>query len=232
MDVAAVLLAGGRSVRMGRDKPLLEIAGETLVERHVRQLRAIGVHNIVLVSNAANRRAICEHTELQTMVQRGHGMSAAVRTGLDAASGFDAVFLVCVNDLILDEDYGALGRTTVEEGLVIPTGRLDRVFHGGMLQLAGDEVRGIVEKPDGGCPAGAVANIMIHRVAGARTIRDLRNRLRSACEYEAAINAMIAAGLRALAVPVAFWLAIKNPEDYREAERRLSRNPGEALRTA
>jgi len=72
---------------------------------------------------------------------------------------------------------------------------------------------------------------MIHQVGGARTIRDLRNRLRSGCDYEAAINAMIAAGLRVAAVPAAFWLAIKNREDYLEAERHLSRNPGEALGT-
>ena len=33
----AVLLAGGRSERVGTDKPTLELNGEMLVERHLRQ---------------------------------------------------------------------------------------------------------------------------------------------------------------------------------------------------
>ena len=38
----AILLAGGASRRMGREKPLLEADGETLISRHLRQLRQIG----------------------------------------------------------------------------------------------------------------------------------------------------------------------------------------------
>ncbi len=33
-DVAAVILAGGRSSRMGRDKALLEVTGVPLILRH------------------------------------------------------------------------------------------------------------------------------------------------------------------------------------------------------
>jgi molybdopterin-guanine dinucleotide biosynthesis protein A len=38
---AGIVLAGGRSTRMGRDKALLVMAGETLVARAVRRLRAV-----------------------------------------------------------------------------------------------------------------------------------------------------------------------------------------------
>lgn len=39
--VAGFVLAGGKSSRMGRDKTLLELDGETLVERALRKLRGV-----------------------------------------------------------------------------------------------------------------------------------------------------------------------------------------------
>ena len=44
----ALLLAGGRSERMGRDKALLEIAGEPLWKRQVERLVAAGAAEVVV----------------------------------------------------------------------------------------------------------------------------------------------------------------------------------------
>jgi molybdopterin-guanine dinucleotide biosynthesis protein A len=43
----AILLSGGRSKRVGIDKPTLQLNGEMLVERHLRQLRAAGIRKAV-----------------------------------------------------------------------------------------------------------------------------------------------------------------------------------------
>lgn len=222
MDVTAVLLAGGRSVRMGREKPLLEVGGEALVERHVRQLRSVGVRQITTVCNPENEAGIRQITGTHTILQRLPGMSGAVLAGLGQVCDAAAVFLVCVNDLILDEDYAALARAAEE--LACATCTLDRRFHGGMLQLEGNRICSIVEKPAGGCPPGAAANIMIHRIRGPVFTRILCERLQSGEEYETAITKMIRDGLHAVAVPVRFWLPIKTPEDYAAAQCRFSRN--------
>ena len=50
MAVSGIILAGGRSSRMGRDKTLLLIKNETLIERTVRKLRGF-VDEIIIASN-------------------------------------------------------------------------------------------------------------------------------------------------------------------------------------
>src|SRR3990172_9978011 len=49
MTIAAILLAGGESRRMGRPKPLLPWDDRTLVEYQIEQLRAAGVDRVVAV---------------------------------------------------------------------------------------------------------------------------------------------------------------------------------------
>ncbi|MFQ5471384.1 MAG: NTP transferase domain-containing protein [Dehalococcoidia bacterium] len=49
MTIAAILLAGGRSTRMGAPKPLLEWQGQTIVEYQGRQLKQLPVDQLVVV---------------------------------------------------------------------------------------------------------------------------------------------------------------------------------------
>src|ERR1700716_2285695 len=48
-DVAAILLAAGRSRRMGVFKPLLPFGDATVVESCIRNLRAAGVEDVIVV---------------------------------------------------------------------------------------------------------------------------------------------------------------------------------------
>ena len=209
--MTGILLAAGRSERMGVDKPTLKINGEMLVERHVRQLARVGVQQIVVVCNALNQREI----RGRTVLQRGDSMSSAVLTGIEEA-GAAAVCLVCVNDVVGDGDYRRIFATkSVEKGIFIPTFRLDRTFSGGCLELnpATFAVRRIVEKPEGGCPPGAAANIMIHRILGREILERLQSMLREGIEYETALNELIGDGVPATAIQIESWVAIKTPED-------------------
>jgi NDP-sugar pyrophosphorylase family protein len=220
MAVRAVLLAAGRSVRMGRDKTTLRLPGETmaetLIERHVRQLRMTGIEDVIAICNPDNQAAI----GVRTILQRGERMSGAVLTGLQACAGFDGCWLVCVNDIVADTDYRRISSYPLDSNeIAIATHTLDRAFQGGMLHLdpASGRIASIVEKPPGGCPPGSPANVMIHRLQGASIIEMLAGELASGIDYESAVNRLIAQGVRALAVPMDSWIAIKTPEDYERA---------------
>lgn len=48
MNFSAVILAGGKSSRMGRDKARLEIAGQTLLARQIALVRDVGAHEVFI----------------------------------------------------------------------------------------------------------------------------------------------------------------------------------------
>lgn len=54
MNFSAVILAGGKSSRMGRDKAKLALAGETLLERQLKLVHAVGATE-VFISGRAGR---------------------------------------------------------------------------------------------------------------------------------------------------------------------------------
>lgn len=219
-SMIAILLAGGRSVRLGIDKPTLELNGEMLVERHLRQLRAAGVKNAVIVCHSENEAVIRARTGAQTVLQVGDSMSSAVLTGLNQTDA-NSICAVCVNDIVSDEDYRQLLALNGPDGtILIPTVPLERNFSGGFLELGHDNraVRRIVEKPHGGCPAGAAANIMIHQIFGPELLARLRSLLSNGTEYETAINSLIKKGTIVIAVPIRWWIAIKAPDDIARAE--------------
>ncbi|HEV2692739.1 MAG TPA: molybdenum cofactor guanylyltransferase [Verrucomicrobiae bacterium] len=52
MNFSAVILAGGKSSRMGCDKAFIEIAGQTLLTRHIQLVRTAGAREIVISGRA------------------------------------------------------------------------------------------------------------------------------------------------------------------------------------
>jgi NDP-sugar pyrophosphorylase family protein len=216
----AILLAGGRSVRIGIDKPTLQLNGEMLVERHLRQLRGAGVKDAVIVCHPGNEALIRARIGVQTVLQRGDSMSSAILTGLDQTEA-QSICTVCVNDIVSDEDYRKLFALNGRDGtILIPTVPLERSFPGGYLELNSDTgaVRRIVEKPRGGCPAKAAANIMIHQIFGRRLLARLKSLLSNGIEYETAVNDLIEEGASVIAVPMSWWVTIKTSDDIAPAQ--------------
>jgi CTP:molybdopterin cytidylyltransferase MocA len=90
-SVAGVILAAGRSVRMGKTKALLTMegqTGETFVERAVRVLRAGGVRDVLAVANpeteAAIRAAVPAGTRIAVNPRPEDGMVSSILVALAA----------------------------------------------------------------------------------------------------------------------------------------------------
>lgn len=91
-DVAAFVLAGGKSSRMGRDKALLEIAGQPLVERTVH-LACIVAYPVLVVGGAG--RFVKLDLDALEDDDPGHGPLGGIATALGATNSEWNLILAC-----------------------------------------------------------------------------------------------------------------------------------------
>ncbi len=89
MTVAGVLLAAGRSQRMGRPKALLPYRGQTLLHHATQTLCATGCNpRIVVVSPEVEKRSCWLRDEIDVALvvnpDPGRGLSSSLRVALDA----------------------------------------------------------------------------------------------------------------------------------------------------
>lgn len=84
--LSAAVLAGGASSRMGRDKALLTLDGERLIERVVRRLRPLS-DDLMVITNHADRYAFLGQTVrfVPDVTGPGQGPLAGIASALHAA---------------------------------------------------------------------------------------------------------------------------------------------------
>lgn len=108
MRTAAVVLAAGKSSRMGTNKLLLKVDGKTVLDRLLDALTQ-SVDTIVIVTGydpdpimkiaEAHRIRSCHNPDHES------GMTNSFKVGLNVVKGDDAVFLVLGDQLGLDSNY-------------------------------------------------------------------------------------------------------------------------------
>jgi N-acetyl-alpha-D-muramate 1-phosphate uridylyltransferase len=116
----AMILAAGRGERMGpltrdRPKPLLEVNGESLIERHLRRLAAAGIRNVV-VNLSYRGGQIRERLGDGTRWRLAIAYSDEGEPPLETAGGIVAAlpllgtepFLLVNADVVTDFDFGRL----------------------------------------------------------------------------------------------------------------------------
>jgi molybdenum cofactor cytidylyltransferase len=100
--VAAIVLAAGRSRRMGAFKPLLPFGGKTVIESCIDNLRGAGVEEIVVVlgHNADELRGRLSRASVRFAVneEAGSEMGASIARGVGQVSGGAAAVLVALAD--------------------------------------------------------------------------------------------------------------------------------------
>ncbi len=92
-EVSAVILAGGRSRRLGVDKALLKLDGERLLKRIASVLSSLSDDTLVVVDD----RDKLGHLGLRTVadVQRGLGPLGGIYSGLRAMRHERGLFVAC-----------------------------------------------------------------------------------------------------------------------------------------
>ncbi|HEY1719510.1 MAG TPA: molybdenum cofactor guanylyltransferase [Verrucomicrobiae bacterium] len=96
MNFSAVILAGGKSARMGRDKAFLDIAGETLLARQLALARETGAEQI-FISGRADVDYSAYHCQVLTDKYADCGPLAGIDRALGAVS--TSLLLVLAVDL-------------------------------------------------------------------------------------------------------------------------------------
>jgi molybdopterin-guanine dinucleotide biosynthesis protein A len=97
-SVSGVILAGGSSSRLGRNKAFIEIAGQLLIERVVEQVRAV-VGEVRLVTNSPKQFAFLRLPMVRDIYQGIgtlgglHAGLSAIRTEYGLVAGCDMPFL-------------------------------------------------------------------------------------------------------------------------------------------
>lgn len=115
----AILLAGGRSRRMGQDKALLTVEGETLLERNLALLRRL-TPNVIVVTDRPDRYALPPEI-VRVDAFPDTGPLGGLITGLHAL-GEGAHLVVACDMPFLNENVLRLflERSTPDEDAVIP----------------------------------------------------------------------------------------------------------------
>ncbi len=128
--LAAIVLAAGRSARMGELKPLIEVEGRTLLERAVGAFTTAGVDDVVVV--AGHRRdevaAVGSRSGARVVTNPAydHGMFSSVRVGVQALDPGATRFFVLPADipLVRPETIGRL----IRQGRVARGGAADVIY--------------------------------------------------------------------------------------------------------
>lgn len=101
-NVSGVLIAGGKSRRMGRDKRFLEVAGQSVFERTLKVLREIFAETIVVLAEPIAALDVCGCRVVYDVIPNA-GSLGGLYTGLMASSQ-PRVFAVACDMPFLNSD--------------------------------------------------------------------------------------------------------------------------------
>jgi bifunctional UDP-N-acetylglucosamine pyrophosphorylase/glucosamine-1-phosphate N-acetyltransferase len=181
---AVIVLAGGVSSRFWplRDKLLIEFGSQSLLERHLRALGALGCDRIVVVTRpdlAGAVEAIGARVDaaVRIAVQPDpRGMADAVLRARPALEAFGdgPVYVTQAHDVVEQRLHAELlqGWATRDASTagVLAAARVQSYFPGGYLTLEGDRAISIVEKPGAGNEPSDLVNLVAHVHASWQTL--------------------------------------------------------------
>jgi len=131
LRTGAVVLAAGKSSRMGANKLLLEVAGRTVLDRLLDALtQAVNEVVVVTGNNSEPIRVIAEAHGVSVTHNPDHekGMTTSFQTGIKAMGNVDAAFLVLGDQLGLRPELLRMMVAAIED---VPGALIVSPTHGG-----------------------------------------------------------------------------------------------------
>lgn len=95
--ISAIILAAGKSTRMGQQKMLMPWGATTVLGKVIQTLQAAEIEDIILVTNSELSAKITHH-ELRITLNDGNEMLTSVQLGLQALKPSAEAALVCLGD--------------------------------------------------------------------------------------------------------------------------------------
>jgi molybdopterin-guanine dinucleotide biosynthesis protein A len=128
--LSVVVLAGGQSRRLGRDKAFLELEGQPLISRAVQRLLPLSDDLIVVTNHAVHYESLGLPARLVPDEQPGLGALMGLYSGLKAARHPYALAVACDMPFLNLDLLGYMGSLVTDQDVVIPRiGKLLEPLH-------------------------------------------------------------------------------------------------------
>ncbi len=95
MEVTSIVLAGGKSLRLGRSKALEVIGGRSLIERVVERLEPVSNQLLIVTSKKQSDLPAIRGAEVLIDLYPGKGPLGGIYTGLVAARSSQSIAVAC-----------------------------------------------------------------------------------------------------------------------------------------
>ena len=125
MDISGIVLAGGMSRRLGRDKAIEPVDGEPLISRVIGRLSQVSEQTVVVVNDTERASALPlpDSATVAVDVYPGKGSLGGIFTGLSAADGEWGIVVACDMPFL---NVGLLGHMlSIRDGLDVVVPVLD-----------------------------------------------------------------------------------------------------------
>ena len=121
-DITGIVLAGGHSTRMGRDKAQVGLQGKTLLQRVLEALSAACTDLIVVTSaeGLQGHQNLAGRARLVADISPERGPLGGLQTGLQEARNDFALAVGCDSPFLQPDLLWLVGRAAVEKDAALP----------------------------------------------------------------------------------------------------------------
>jgi bifunctional UDP-N-acetylglucosamine pyrophosphorylase/glucosamine-1-phosphate N-acetyltransferase len=225
-----IFLAAGKSSRMEpiSDKNFLEFCGEPLLIKLLKNAQQGGLENFIIVANKENQERIANtlqefHFAADIVLQKDQeeGMAGGVLAGLKACGENEEVVLLGGNDAISFSVYKELLHSGRKGDGALLAKKVEQYFPGGYLEVSGEKIISIIEKPGEGNEPSSLVNIVAHYFKAAKDITqklESRDLTKDGDAYEKALQELFKNQTFNAVEYKGEWHAIKFPHHVLEMQ--------------